>query len=141
MTVCNLRSQYVTLGRRHRFLDNVTLSADYNSKKMSFSSIHGACTMLTSTMYSKPLPITFGRLLDNNQFFFTNFNYFTLHVQWISGVGQMHPLTPPSYPLCYTLPSLLLNTTYHSHLYIFIFCSLYKLSKKTCEVHSEVNVF
>ena len=33
MTVCNLRSQYVKLGRWHRFLDNVTLSADYNSKK------------------------------------------------------------------------------------------------------------
>ena len=33
MTVCNLRPQYVKLGRWHRFLDNVTLSADYNSKK------------------------------------------------------------------------------------------------------------
>ena len=32
-TVCNPRSQYVKLGRWHRFLDNVTLSADYNSKK------------------------------------------------------------------------------------------------------------
>ena len=67
--------------------------------------------------------------------------FFTLHAQWSSGVDQMHPLTPPSYPLCYTLPSLLLNTTYHSHLYIYIFCSLYKSSKKTCEVYSEVNVF
>ena len=33
MTVCNRRSRCVKPGRRHRFLDNVTLSADYNSKK------------------------------------------------------------------------------------------------------------
>ena len=81
------------------------------------------------------------QLRSRNVLFLQTWNFFTLHVQWSSGVAQMHPLTPPSYPLCYTLPSLLLNTTYHSHLYIFIFCSLYKSSKKTCEVYSEVNVF
>ena len=34
MTVCNRSSQCVKPGRRHRFLDNVTLSADYNFKKI-----------------------------------------------------------------------------------------------------------
>ena len=30
--MCNLRSLYVKTDRRHRFLDNMTLLADYNSK-------------------------------------------------------------------------------------------------------------
>ena len=56
---------------------------------------------------------------------------------WVKCTLCLHSPTP-----CATsLSSLLLNTTHHSHLYIFIFCSLYKLLKKTCEVYSEVNVF
>ena len=58
-----------------------------------------------------------------------------------SGVGQMHPLTPLSYSLCY-IPILISAEHYiPSHLYIFKFSSPYKLSKKTCEVYSEISVF
>ena len=115
-------------------------------KKCHFRAFTGPAPCWLAQCNQNPSLLLLVGFWRTTSFFFTNFNYFTLHVQWISGVGQMHPLTPPSYPLCYTLPSLLLNTTYHSHLYIFTFCWLYKLSKKLVKcipklMCSEVSVF
>ena len=42
----------------------------------------------------------------------------------------MHPLTKPSCPCATSLSSLLLNTIYHSHLYISIICSLINYRRK-----------
>ena len=68
-------------------------------------------------------------------------NLFPLQVTWGRVRGQMHSWIPPSYPCVTSLSSFLLNTTCHSHLNIFKFCSSYKLSKKTREVYFEASMF
>ena len=65
---------------------------------------------------------------------FVNWNSFPLKLYWGRGVGQVHLWTPPSCPYVTSLFSLLPNTTCYSHLSMFKFSLLYKLSKKTCEV-------
>ena len=47
--------------------------------------------------------------------------FFPVQVQWSSGVGQMHPLTPLSYPLCY-IP--LLTSAEHYMPFPFIYLQI-----------------
>ena len=67
MTVCNIRSRCMKPGRRHQFSDNVTLLADYNSKKIRHIHHTRDPHHVDKHNVIKTLSITFGRWLDNNQ--------------------------------------------------------------------------